>query len=110
MHRRDRSTVAEGLQNDRIPLPQDHRADERSDCMGAVMDLEDLRASRSAVVTVAQAASVFGVDVRTVSRAIQSGEIPVLRLGRRVLIPRLRLLELLGADGEDQSDGETVVP
>src|SRR4051812_27498088 len=35
------------------------------------VDLEDLRASRSAVVTVAQAAAIFGVDVRTVSRAIQ---------------------------------------
>src|SRR4051794_19937738 len=33
------------------------------------VDLEDLRASRSAVVTVAQAASVLGVDVRRVSRA-----------------------------------------
>jgi len=60
------------------------------------MDLEELRASRSAVVTVAQAASVFGVDSRTVIRAIQSGDIPVVRLGRRILIPRVRLLELLG--------------
>ena len=65
------------------------------------MNLEDLKASRSAVVTVAQAASVFGVDVRTVTRAIQNGELPALRLGRRVLIPRLPLLACLGvtADG-----------
>ena len=33
------------------------------------MDLDELRASRAAVVTVAQTASVFGVDVRTVTRA-----------------------------------------
>jgi excisionase family DNA binding protein len=71
------------------------------------MDLEDLRASRSAVVTVAQAASIFGVDVRTVSRAIQTGELPVLRLGRRILIPRIRLLELLGVDGGGEPDAET---
>ncbi len=66
------------------------------------MNLEDLRASRSAVVTVAEAASVFGVDVRTVTRAIQNGELPALRLGRRVLIPRLPLLACLGvtADGD----------
>jgi excisionase family DNA binding protein len=40
-------------------------------------------------VTVTQAASVFGVDVRTVARAIRNGELPAVRLGRRVLIPRL---------------------
>jgi excisionase family DNA binding protein len=66
------------------------------------VNLEDLRTSRSAVVTVAQAAPVFGVDVRTVTRAIQNGELPALRLGRRVLIPRLPLLACLGvtADGD----------
>ena len=60
------------------------------------MDLEELRNSRAAVVTVAQAAAVFGVDVRTVTRAIENGELPALRLGRRVLIPRLPLLAALG--------------
>jgi hypothetical protein len=34
------------------------------------VNLEDLRTSRCAVVTVPQAASVIGVDVRTVTRAI----------------------------------------
>ena len=60
------------------------------------MDLEELRISRAAVVTVAQAAAVFGVDVRTVTRAIENGELPAVRLGRRVLIPRLPLLAALG--------------
>ena len=59
------------------------------------MDMDELRISRAAVVTVAQAASVFG-DVRTVSRAIENGELPSVRLGRRVLIPRLPLLAVLG--------------
>ena len=65
------------------------------------MDLEELRISRAAVVTVAQAAAVFGVDVRTVTRAIESGELPALRLGRRVLIPRLPLLAALGVRDDD---------
>jgi excisionase family DNA binding protein len=63
---------------------------------GVGVDLDELRISRAAVVTVAQAASVFGVDVRTVTRAIENGELPALRLGRRVLIPRLPLLAALG--------------
>ncbi len=65
------------------------------------MDLEELRISRAAVVTVAQAASVFGVDVRTVARAIENGELPAVRLGRRVLIPRLPLLTVLGVTSGD---------
>jgi excisionase family DNA binding protein len=65
------------------------------------LNLDDLRASRAAVVTIAQAASVFGVDVRTVTRAIENGELPALRLGRRVLIPRLPLLAALGVRVHD---------
>ncbi|CCH87973.1 protein of unknown function [Modestobacter italicus] len=60
------------------------------------MDLEELRACRSAVITIADAAAVLGVDARTVSRAVQCGELPVLRVGRRLLIPRLPLLARLG--------------
>jgi excisionase family DNA binding protein len=69
------------------------------------VDLEDLRISRAAVVTVAQAAAVFGVDVRTVARAIENGELPALRLGRRVLIPRLPLLAALGVVVDDGLTG-----
>ncbi len=65
------------------------------------MDLDDLRMSRAAVVTVAQAASISSVDVRTVSRAIENGELPALRLGRRVLIPRLPLLAALGVSVDE---------
>jgi excisionase family DNA binding protein len=65
------------------------------------VNLEDLLSSRSAVVTLAQAASVFGVDVRTVTRAIENGDLPALRLGRRVLIPWLPLLAALGVRVDD---------
>jgi excisionase family DNA binding protein len=65
------------------------------------VDLEELRGSRAAVVTVAQAAAVFGVDVRTVTRAIENGELPAVRLSRRLLIPRLPLLAALGVRVDD---------
>ena len=74
------------------------------------MDLDELVASRSAVVTVAQAASLFGVDVRTVTRGIQRGELPVLRLGKRILIPRVRLLELLGVTNIAEALGHEPAP
>ena len=61
------------------------------------MDLEELRACRSAVITIADAAAVLGVDARTVSRAVQSGELPALRVGRRLLIPASRCSRALGS-------------
>lgn len=60
-----------------------------------VRDLTWLRASSSATVTRADAAAVLGIDQRTVTRAIEDGQLPSLRVGRRVLVPRLPLLALL---------------
>lgn len=61
------------------------------------IDLEWLRAATAAAITRRQTAQVLGVDERTVTRAIEAGEIPSLQVGRRVLVPRLPLLRLLGA-------------
>lgn len=58
-------------------------------------DLDWLKTCNLTVLTQAEAAEVLGVDPRTVSRAISNGELPAIRIGRRVLIPRLRLLALL---------------
>ena len=45
--------------------------------------LDDLRASRDAVVTRVVVAAVLGVDPRTVTAAIAAGTIPSIRLGLR---------------------------
>lgn len=62
------------------------------------IDLDWLRNATAAAITRRQTAQVLGVDERTVTRAINNDELPSLRMGRRVLIPRLPLLRLLGAD------------
>ncbi|MCW2897782.1 MAG: hypothetical protein JWO67_47 [Streptosporangiaceae bacterium] len=64
------------------------------------MNLDDARASRSAAFTVTQTAELLDVDTRTVSRACDEGQLPCLRIGRRLLIPRIPLLTLLGAAGQ----------
>lgn len=56
--------------------------------------LDDLRASRSAVITRAEAAAALGVDPRTITASIENGTIPSVRLGRRVVIPREKFLRL----------------
>ena len=45
-----------------------------------------------------EAARMLGVSVRTVDRLIALKQLPVRRLGRRVLVPRQSLHALLRAD------------
>ena len=52
-------------------------------------------------LTVEQASEILGIPVRTTYRAAARGEIPSLRIGRRVLVPTGRLLEVLGLRAED---------
>lgn len=60
--------------------------------------LTELRISRAATITRAQAAAVLGVDPRTITTAVQNGTIPSLHLGRRVLIPREKFLALFDTE------------
>src|SRR6187397_3359912 len=62
-------------------------------------DLAWLQSSGDATVSVAATAEVLGVDERTVTRALRDGQLPSVRVGRRVLVPRLRLLAVLGGEG-----------
>lgn len=67
------------------------------------MNLDDALRSRAAAFSVSETAQLLDVDRRTVSRAIEDGDIPSVRLGRRVLIPRLPLLALLGATPTEEA-------
>ena len=55
-------------------------------------------------ITRADAASALDVDPRTVTVGIENGNIPSVKLGRRVLIPRLPFLELFGAGAAGPQD------
>ena len=56
--------------------------------------LDDLRSSRSVVITRTEAAAALGVDPRTITASIDNGTIPSVKLGRRVVIPREKFLRL----------------
>ena len=56
--------------------------------------LATARTSNAAALTRTQVAETLGVDQRTVSAAIARGELPSIKLGRRVLIPRERFLAM----------------
>ncbi|MEV8194253.1 helix-turn-helix domain-containing protein [Rhodococcus pyridinivorans] len=70
----------------------------------APLSLSAVRASDAAALTIADVAAVLGVDVRTVSKGIEAGTIPSVRLGRRVLIPREKFLALWTADPAPEGD------
>ena len=55
-------------------------------------------------LTVEEAGRLLGVSRGLAYEAARRGEIPTIRIGRRLLIPRARLLELV--NGEAASDNE----
>jgi len=57
-----------------------------------------LRLSQSAAVSVPEAARVLGVCEKTAYRAAARGDLPVVRIGKRILVSRRRLAALV--DGE----------
>jgi excisionase family DNA binding protein len=48
------------------------------------------------LMTVGEAASLVGVSRSSAYRAVEAGELPSVRLGRRLFVPTARLLEMLG--------------
>ena len=51
-------------------------------------------------LTVDAVAALLGVDRKTVYAAINSGELPCLRVGRRILVPTAWLATRIAPDGE----------
>lgn len=59
------------------------------------MDLLDLKRSTAATISRSDAASLLGVDPRTITEGIKAGQIPSVHVSRRVAIPREPLLTML---------------
>ncbi len=56
----------------------------------------DLR--RQPTTTVKEAAALLGISERSAYDAVHRGEIPVIRLGRRMTVPTVLILRMLGLD------------
>jgi excisionase family DNA binding protein len=48
------------------------------------------------VLTVAEAAKLLGISRAFAYELVSRGELPVIRLGRRIVVPKVALLELVG--------------
>jgi excisionase family DNA binding protein len=56
---------------------------------------DELRLTARPTLTVQETADLLGISRWLVQQAVRRGELPVLRIGRRILIPRVRLQALL---------------
>ena len=74
------------------------------------LGMSTLRRSDVAALTRTQVAELFGVDVRTITSAIQSGQLPCVRVGRLVFVPREPLLAMLSGDAEAADPSTEVQP
>lgn len=52
----------------------------------------------SKTVTVAEAAKLLGISRGLAYQGVRNGSIPSVRVGRRLLVPRAKLLALLGEE------------
>ena len=52
-------------------------------------------------ITVEEAAAHLGISRNSVYEAVRRGEIPSVRIGGRIVIPRRRFLDWLGEAGDD---------
>ena len=50
------------------------------------------------ILTVEQTAKLLGISRGLAFAAVRSGDIPSVRIGRRILVPRERLRQMLGFD------------
>jgi len=58
------------------------------------LNLEEDQSMKDAALTVVQVAALLGIDRRSVSRAMDRGELLCVRVGSRRLVPRLQLLTM----------------
>ncbi len=55
-------------------------------------------------ISVERAGELLGVSRRSAYRAASRGQIPTVRIGRRLLVPTQRLLDMLGMASADTPD------
>ena len=54
----------------------------------------------SPVLTIEEAGRLLRISRQSAYQAARAGELPTIRIGRRLLVPRARLLALLGEQAE----------
>lgn len=56
-------------------------------------------------LTVAEASAMLGLSRNAGFAAVKRGQIPCVRIGKRLLVPKIQLAKLLQGDGKTESGG-----
>lgn len=67
----------------------------------AALRLDVLDPRQRPTLSVKEAASLFGVAQSTIYDAVRRGELPVIRIGRRKLLPTAALMTMVGLQAID---------
>ena len=59
-----------------------------------------------ATLTVTQAAAVLGISRALAFECVRTGRLPAVKMGRRILVPRVALERLLDVGGPRLDDGQ----
>lgn len=51
-------------------------------------------------ISIKQASELLGISLRSAYKCARTGELPTLRLGRRLLVPTPKLMRMLGVEPE----------
>jgi excisionase family DNA binding protein len=78
--------------------PASSRPDVASSAVGTLTDVTELPPT----ISVEHAAKLLGVSRSAAYRAVAAGQLPSLRLGRRIYVPTARLLAMLGVSPEER--------
>lgn len=57
------------------------------------------------VLTVEEAGRLLRLSRGTAYEAVKRGDIPTIRIGRRLLVSRARLMAMIEGDGEEKREG-----
>ena len=76
--------------------------------MSSVNQKEDVMSGESPVMTVEQCALLMRISRGSAYSAIRANQIPHLRIGKRILIPRAKLMAMLGETGPVPTDARIV--
>lgn len=77
-----------------------------TDAAGA-MAQGDAQLAAAAVLTIAEAAKLLRIGRNSMYEAARRGQIPTVRIGRRLLVPRIALDRMLESAGESLERGPT---
>jgi excisionase family DNA binding protein len=61
----------------------------------------ECRCSKPLVYKVEQVSEMLNLGLNQVYEGIRRGEIPSVKVGRRILVPRRKLLDMLNGEGSD---------